>query len=157
MLGVCGSAGESLHSRSLPRAGMRAVMQFTVLEARLLDLMACGGCWCPGEDSNLHELLHWYLKPARLPVPPPGQEGAVECEAQESTHPRNPCQFGGLEWSIAASHGKMLGSPSMKPSPTTPASAAQRADRSSPYHQGISGPSPVARRADDDRPRWTYS
>src|ERR1035438_4738173 len=30
------------------------------------------GCWCPGEDSNLHELLHWYLKPARLPVPPPG-------------------------------------------------------------------------------------
>jgi hypothetical protein len=29
--------------------------------------------WCPGEDSNLHELLHWYLKPARLPVPPPGQ------------------------------------------------------------------------------------
>jgi hypothetical protein len=38
-----------------------------------------------------------------------------------------------------------------------PASAAQRADRSSPYAQGISGPSPVARRADDDRPRWTYS
>src|SRR5258707_4726031 len=31
--------------------------------------------WCPGEDSNLHELLHWYLKPARLPVPPPGQDG----------------------------------------------------------------------------------
>jgi hypothetical protein len=31
--------------------------------------------WCPGEDSNLHEFLHWYLKPARLPVPPPGQEG----------------------------------------------------------------------------------
>src|SRR5579862_667108 len=30
--------------------------------------------WCPGEDSNLHELLHWYLKPARLPVPPPGQD-----------------------------------------------------------------------------------
>src|SRR6202021_657926 len=67
--------------------------------------------WCPGEDSNLHELLHWYLKPARLPVPPPGQEGAAECEAQESTHPLNPCQFGGLEWSIAASHGKMFGSP----------------------------------------------
>ena len=31
--------------------------------------------WCPGEDSNLHELLHWYLKPARLPVPPPGHDG----------------------------------------------------------------------------------
>jgi hypothetical protein len=30
--------------------------------------------WCPGEDSNLHGSLHWYLKPARLPVPPPGLE-----------------------------------------------------------------------------------
>ena len=35
--------------------------------------------WCPGEDSNLHVLQHWYLKPARLPIPPPGQcrEGDV--------------------------------------------------------------------------------
>src|ERR1700722_19990079 len=31
--------------------------------------------WFPGEDSNLHEFLPWYLKPARLPVPPPGQDG----------------------------------------------------------------------------------
>jgi hypothetical protein len=36
-------------------------------------LFRCFERWCPGEDSNLHELLHWYLKPARLPVPPPGQ------------------------------------------------------------------------------------
>ena len=28
--------------------------------------------WCPGEDSNLHGFRHWYLKPARLPIPPPG-------------------------------------------------------------------------------------
>jgi hypothetical protein len=28
--------------------------------------------WCPGEDSNLHGFHHWYLKPARLPIPPPG-------------------------------------------------------------------------------------
>ncbi len=29
--------------------------------------------WCPGEDSNLHGRNgHWYLKPARLPIPPPG-------------------------------------------------------------------------------------
>src|SRR5688572_14129674 len=28
--------------------------------------------WCPGEDSNLHGLPHRYLKPARLPIPPPG-------------------------------------------------------------------------------------
>src|SRR4029453_13282126 len=32
-----------------------------------------GRRWCPGEDSNLHGSLHWYLKPARLPIPPPGQ------------------------------------------------------------------------------------
>src|ERR1700761_8820905 len=28
--------------------------------------------WCPEEDSNLHGFHHWYLKPARLPIPPPG-------------------------------------------------------------------------------------
>src|ERR1700674_1009712 len=33
--------------------------------------------WCPGEDSNLHGLHHWYLKPARLPIPPPGH-GATD-------------------------------------------------------------------------------
>src|SRR5271169_4104531 len=51
--------------------------------------------WCPGEDSNLHELLHWYLKPARLPVPPPGQDGSAD-EALESTHPTRPCQLRGF-------------------------------------------------------------
>src|SRR5450631_2122462 len=54
--------------------------------------MANTGEWCPGEDSNLHELLHWYLKPARLPVPPPGQDGSLKREAQESTHPPWACQ-----------------------------------------------------------------
>ncbi len=48
--------------------------------------------WCPGEDSNLHELLHWYLKPARLPVPPPGHDGSAEREAQECTHCSRACQ-----------------------------------------------------------------
>ena len=33
---------------------------------------ALGKRWCPGEDSNLHGFHHWYLKPARLPIPPPG-------------------------------------------------------------------------------------
>ena len=32
-----------------------------------------GDDWCPEEDSNLHALRHWYLKPARLPIPPSGQ------------------------------------------------------------------------------------
>ena len=48
--------------------------------------------WCPGEDSNLHELLHWYLKPARLPVPPPGQDGSALREAQKCTHWVGACQ-----------------------------------------------------------------
>ena len=33
--------------------------------------------WCPGEDSNLHGVTHWYLKPARLPIPPPGHGGSL--------------------------------------------------------------------------------
>ena len=33
--------------------------------------------WCPGEDSNLHGFHHWYLKPARLPIPPPGHEALI--------------------------------------------------------------------------------
>ena len=31
------------------------------------------GAWCAGEDSNLHGVTHWYLKPARLPIPPPAR------------------------------------------------------------------------------------
>ena len=26
----------------------------------------------PGPGSNRHELLHWCLRPTRLPIPPPG-------------------------------------------------------------------------------------
>src|SRR3569832_2280251 len=34
--------------------------------------------WCPGEDSNFHDLRHTDLNRARLPIPPPGQPmGAV--------------------------------------------------------------------------------
>jgi hypothetical protein len=32
--------------------------------------LLCVGC--PGEDLNLHELLHTVLSRARLPIPPPG-------------------------------------------------------------------------------------
>ncbi len=35
--------------------------------------------WCPGEDSNLHGFHHWYLKPARLPIPPPGLQRTHKC------------------------------------------------------------------------------
>ena len=30
----------------------------------------CLFCWCGRRDLNPHELLHWNLKPARLPIPP---------------------------------------------------------------------------------------
>src|SRR5580704_15253735 len=44
---------------------------------RLLRMATPVGKWCPGEDSNLHGLRHWYLKPARLPIPPPGPRAVV--------------------------------------------------------------------------------
>ena len=36
-------------------------------------LTNCAKCpfWCAGEDSNLHALRHWHLKPAWLPVTAP--------------------------------------------------------------------------------------
>ena len=36
--------------------------------------------WCPGEDSNFHDHNgHWHLKPARLPIPPPGLVLRMQC------------------------------------------------------------------------------
>jgi hypothetical protein len=29
-------------------------------------------CWCPKEDSNLHDLRRYHLKVVRLPIPPSG-------------------------------------------------------------------------------------
>ncbi len=43
--------------------------------------------WCPGEDSNLHGLHHWYLKPARLPIPPPGPGRLFEAAGPDCQRP----------------------------------------------------------------------
>ena len=47
--------------------------------------------WCPGEDSNSPRPNgHWHLKPARLPIPPPGhvvsnaQNGRLNHESENS-------------------------------------------------------------------------
>jgi hypothetical protein len=32
-----------------------------------------GKIWCERRDSNSHILRYWYLKPARLPIPPLSQ------------------------------------------------------------------------------------
>ena len=37
--------------------------------------------WCPGKDSNLHGLHRWYLKPVRLPIPPPGHGAFLRARA----------------------------------------------------------------------------
>src|SRR5215469_14274595 len=50
----------------------RAVVAHVCPQATDADLVFS---WCPGEDSNLHGFHHWYLKPARLPIPPPGPAG----------------------------------------------------------------------------------
>ena len=53
------------------------------------------GAWCPGEDSNLQGSLHWYLKPARLPIPPPGQGEEMRGrarKARKSTGDTSECQ-----------------------------------------------------------------
>ncbi len=34
----------------------------------------------PGPGSNRHELPHWCLRPARLPIPPPGQIRSANVE-----------------------------------------------------------------------------
>src|SRR6266567_7618918 len=46
-----------------------------ILALQVIDSALVKSKWCPGEDSNLHGFHHWYLKPARLPIPPPGQRG----------------------------------------------------------------------------------
>src|SRR5439155_21995458 len=33
--------------------------------------------WCEWRDSNSHGVTHWYLKPARLPIPPHSQARAM--------------------------------------------------------------------------------
>ena len=54
-----------------------------------------GKRWCPGEDSNLHDLRHWYLKPARLPIPPPGLRGLPERRVAASSRPVTSRLLGG--------------------------------------------------------------
>ncbi len=42
-------------------------------------LRTAPGKWCPEEDSNLHALQRWYLKPVRLPIPPSGHASVGRC------------------------------------------------------------------------------
>ncbi len=63
--------------RSYPERlkGIRA--RVTQYIRKTSDEQGVNRIWCRGEDSNLHGLLHWYLKPARLPIPPPRLAGTI--------------------------------------------------------------------------------
>src|SRR4051794_19707767 len=56
--------------------------------------------WCPGEDSNLHGFHHWYLKPARLPIPPPGRRALARggTEAGGAGLGRGSAGVNGVSW-----------------------------------------------------------
>jgi hypothetical protein len=47
----------------------------------------CFADWCPRGDSNPHAVKHRLLRPACLPVPPPGQKADGQ-----KTQPRRPAQ-----------------------------------------------------------------
>ena len=56
------------------RQAFRQVVPVQMDGAAWHELWCCSLCWCPGEDSNFHDLAATgTLKPARLPIPPPGQ------------------------------------------------------------------------------------
>ena len=40
--------------------------------------------WCPRLDSNQHTLRHGLLRPACLPIPPPGQLGRKEDDTERA-------------------------------------------------------------------------
>ena len=51
--------------------------------------------WCPRRDSNPHAVRHRLLKPACLPVPPPGQALLChEARPRRAAHPRKGAQVG---------------------------------------------------------------
>ena len=53
--------------------------------------------WCGRRDSNPHILRYWYLKPARLPIPPRPRGRSSKCAAYSKD--RAPCN---LVWRTAS-------------------------------------------------------
>ena len=41
---------------------------------------------CPPGDLNSHDRSHWYLKPARLPIPPGGPKAFTDCFLTLAAH-----------------------------------------------------------------------
>ena len=46
---------------------------------------------CPPRDLNSHNRSHWYLKPARLPIPPGGLKAKI---VDYESNPRKTSLFG---------------------------------------------------------------
>ncbi len=67
------SGNESHEEACVPTHMYHSGGQHPFKAQKVFDFNVLRMGWCPGEDSNLHGFHHWYLKPARLPIPPPGQ------------------------------------------------------------------------------------
>jgi methionine-S-sulfoxide reductase len=68
--------------------------QRQLAEAQVAKAEAALGNWCPEEDSNLHALRRWYLKPVRLPIPPSGREARCKEAAGQCQRPfAAPCRI----------------------------------------------------------------
>ena len=74
------TAGEQVSPAPLTRCGISA--------KKVNDFNAKKWRWCPGKDSNLHGLHRWYLKPVRLPIPPPGHERRIMSHGEECQRPQ---------------------------------------------------------------------
>jgi hypothetical protein len=66
------SPAHAIAALSVPSARETRIDAGSALRKGALLQRVSWKSWCPGEDSNLHGFHHWYLKPARLPIPPPG-------------------------------------------------------------------------------------
>lgn len=51
---------------------------------------------CPPGDLNPHDLSHWYLKPARLPIPPGGR--ICNSKQRLNMSSLNPSIAGQFDW-----------------------------------------------------------
>ena len=76
-----------LPTNLLDANGRRRTARAVVFQLKFIDFRMVFGQfgrlktskWCPGKDSNLHGLHRWYLKPVRLPIPPPGHGALHSC------------------------------------------------------------------------------
>ena len=70
-----GQIDRALYLTDVPHLARCKRLQSLIFLGSLMKFVG----WCPGKDSNLHGLHRWYLKPVRLPIPPPGHGALHSC------------------------------------------------------------------------------